>query len=115
MALGLEHLDQVAHRDRAVELAGVRRLSDQRQRDAVDRLRILLGLAAARGVVRHDPLAIGFEYLAIGFVGTKRFLVGKEKVAGEPVLHLHHIADAAELLDAFQQDHIHLLVPYLTM
>src|SRR3546814_11781489 len=52
---------------------------------------------------------IGFEDLAVGLVGAQRLLARQQEVAGEAVLHLHHIADAAELLDSFEQNHVHVL------
>src|SRR3546814_10823541 len=51
VAVGLKRLDDVAYRDRAVELAGVRRMADQRQRGAVEALGLLLGIGAAGSVL----------------------------------------------------------------
>ena len=67
--------------------------------------------ASARrvGIVGLDLRAIGFEHLAVGFVGAERLLVGQQIVAGEAVLDLDHVADGAELLDALEQDDFHVL------
>src|SRR3546814_6104925 len=69
VAVGLKRLDDVAYRDRAVELAGVRRLADQRQRGAVEALGLLLGIGAAGSVLGLQTLTIGFEDLAVGQIG----------------------------------------------
>src|SRR3546814_18045592 len=58
VAVGLKRLDDVAYRDRAVELAGVRRLADQRQRGAVEALGLLLGIGAAG---RREESRVGEE------------------------------------------------------
>src|SRR3546814_15495234 len=90
VAVGLKRLDDVAYRDRAVELAGVRRLADQRQRGAVEALGLLLGIGAAGSVLGLQTLTIGFEDLAVGLVGAQRLLARQQEVSGEAVLHLHH-------------------------
>src|SRR3546814_1150862 len=89
VAVGLKRLDDVAYRDRAVELAGVRRLADQRQRGAVEALGLLLGIGAAGSVLGLQTLTIGFEDLAVGLVGAQPLLARQQEVAGEAVLPLH--------------------------
>src|SRR3546814_20820366 len=90
VAVGLKRLDDVAYRDRAVELAGVRRLADQRQRGAVEALRLLLGIGAAGSLLGPQTLTIGFEHLAVGLVGAQRPLPRQQEVAGAAVLRLLH-------------------------
>src|SRR6185503_9175205 len=87
-AFGFQSLDDVAGGDRAVELAGVGCLADQLDGLSVDRLRVLLGGRAALGILGLDPGAVGFEQLAVRVVGTERFLVRKQVVAGKAVLHI---------------------------
>src|SRR3546814_8006829 len=99
VAVGLKRLDDVAYRDRAVELAGVRRLADQRQRGAVEALGLLLGIGAAGSVLGLQTLTVGFDDLAVGLVGAQRLLVRQQGVEGGAVLYLHHIPDAHALLD----------------
>ena len=60
-----QRLGEVAGGNRAVELAGVRRLADQLDLRPVDLLGVLLGVAAALGILRLDLLAIGLEHLAV--------------------------------------------------
>src|SRR3546814_2187770 len=74
VAVGLKRLDDVAYRDRAVELAGVRRLADQRQRGAVEALCLLLGIGSAGSVLRLPPLPICFEELSVVLVGSPPLL-----------------------------------------
>ena len=70
---------------------------------------------AAAGIVFLDPRAVGFEQLAVGFVGAQRLLARQQVIAGEAVLDLHHVADGAELLDALKQNDFHVGAPYFTM
>src|SRR3954451_21916904 len=104
----LQRVDDVARADRTVKLAGVRSLADQLDSLAVDALRSRFGVAAAIGIVFLDLRAVGFEDLAVRFVGAERLLARQQVVAGEAVLDLHHVADSAELLDAFKQDHFYV-------
>ena len=94
--------------DRAVEMADVRSLADKLDALALDVLRRLLGISALGLVFLLDALAVGLEDLAVRFVGAERLLAREEVVAGEPVLHLHHVADGAELLDALKQNDFHV-------
>src|SRR5690606_14702237 len=107
VTLGLERLGDVANVDRAVKLAGVRRGTNEHELGAVDIGAGLGGFVASRGVLGFEPLAIGFEDLAVGFVGAQRLLVRQQEVAGVAVLDGDHVADRAELLDAFEQDDFH--------
>ena len=57
--------------------------------------------------------ATAFEYLAVRVGGAERFLLREQEVAGETVAHLHFIANGAEILDAFEQDDLHVTsLPY---
>jgi hypothetical protein len=48
-------------------------------------------------------------------VGAQRLAARKQEVTGVAVLHLHFIADGAELLDALEQDDLHVSrAPYFT-
>ena len=67
--------------------------------------------ASTRGVVGFDLGAVGFEDLAVGFVGAQRLLVRQQEVAGVAVLDVHDIADPAQLLDAFEEDDFHFVSP----
>src|SRR4029079_13415835 len=67
----------------------------------------LFGLCPAVGILFLDPRAVRLEHFAVGVVGAQRLLARQQVVARKAVLDLHHIADGAELLDAFKQDHFH--------
>src|SRR5579872_5880578 len=60
------------------------------------------------GILFLDPRAICFEDLAVGFVCAKRLLARQKVIASKAVLYPHDVADGAELLDAFKQDHFHV-------
>ncbi len=107
VALGLQRVGDVADADRTVELARVRRGADQDDLGSVDAGTGLGGFVAARGVLGLETLAVGFEHLAVGFVGAQRLLVRQQEVARVAVLDGDHVADRAELLDAFEQDDFH--------
>src|SRR3546814_21166534 len=85
----------------------VRRLTDQDDLLAVDVLGTDFGFAAAFRVVGFDLRAVGFEQLAVGVVRAQRLVVGQQVIAGKAVLDVDDIADAAEFLDAFEQDDFH--------
>ena len=106
-ALALQRLDDVAGRDRAVELAGVRRLADQLDGLAVDALRGLLGIDTLLGILGLDAGAIGLEQLLVALVGAQRLLVRKQVIARETVLDGDDVANGAQFLDAFKQDDFH--------
>jgi hypothetical protein len=107
-SFGRKRFDDVARGHRAVKLPGVRRLANQLYGFSIDALGRLFRISAALGVFRLDARPIGFEQLAIGIVGAKRLLIGQQIVAGKAVLELDHVADAAELFDAFEQDDVHV-------
>jgi hypothetical protein len=65
--------------------------------------------------VRLDAGAVALEHLAVGGVGAQRLAARKQEVTGVAVLHLHFVADGAELLDALEQDDLHVSrAPYFT-
>jgi hypothetical protein len=66
-----------------------------------------------RSVFGFDAGAVGFEDLAVGFVGAQRLLVGQQEVTGVTVLDVHDVADGAQLLDAFEENDLHGSSPLL--
>ena len=71
---------------------------------------------ALNDVVGFDLRPVGFEQLAVGFVRAQRLVVGQQEVTGKAILDGDDIADAAEFLDAFEQDDFHRTSPpYFTM
>ena len=96
--------DDVADRDRAVQLASARCLTDQNDLRAVDLLGFLFGFATLLSVFLFEPLTIGFEDLLVGFVGAQRLAVGEQEVARVTVLDGNDVADGAQLLDTFEED-----------
>src|SRR5690606_12519251 len=99
--------DDIAHADRTIELAGIGRGADQNHFHAVDILAGLLGFGALFRVFLFQALAVGFEDLAVGFVGAQRLLLRKQEVTGVAVPHGDDVTDRAQLLDAFEQDDFH--------
>jgi len=111
-----ERVDDVADRNRTIKLAGVRRLADQDDLLAVDVLGAAFGFATTFGVIRLDLAAVRFEQLAVGVIRAQRLVVGQQVIAGKAVLDVDDIADAAEFLDAFEQNDFHQTSPpYFTM
>ncbi|KAG5729474.1 hypothetical protein E4T56_gene20938, partial [Termitomyces sp. T112] len=60
-----------------------------------------------------DVGALGFEHLAVGFVGAQRLLVGQQEVTGVTVLHGDDVTDVAQLLDTFEENDLHGFSPLL--
>jgi hypothetical protein len=83
-------------------------LADQLDAGALDAFRVALSDRAALGILGFDAFAIALEHLAVGLVGAQRLAVRQQVVAGVAVLHADHVADGAELFDAFEQDDIHV-------
>src|SRR5262249_39162099 len=54
-----------------------------------------------------DLGALRFELGFIGFGDAQRLVVRQQEIAREAIAHLHDIADAAEIFDAFQQNEFH--------
>ena len=100
-------IGDVAGRDRAIKLAAVAGLAQQHEGLAVELARDLFGFFLALEIARFQLRALGFEIVEVGFGRAQRLLLRQQEVAGEAVLHLHHIAHLAELFDAFEQDHLH--------
>ena len=74
-----------------------------------------LGLSICRGLVQAmggellglrllELGALRLELLAVAFGGALRLAVRNEKVADESVLHLHHVAQLAQVGDLLHQD-----------
>ena len=114
VTLGFQRLGKVARGNRSIELAGIGGLPNQLDRDAVQRLGILLRFGAALGVVGFDLGAVGLEHLAVRLVGAQRLATRQQEVAGVAVLDLHNVADVTELLDSFEQNDVHFAAPYFT-
>ena len=101
-------------RDRAVELAAVAGLAQQDEGLAVQLLGDLLGFLLAFQIARFQLRLLGLEIFAVGLGGAQRLLLRQQEVAGEAVLDAHFVAHLAELLDAFEQDHLHGASSYFT-
>ena len=67
-----------------------------------------LVIIALRIILSDDAGLVGFENLAVGFVGAERLVARQQEVAGETVLHGNNVTDLAQLLDAFEQDNLHV-------
>ena len=75
MALGFEARHDVAHVDRTVQLAGIRRGADQDDFCTGDLLARLFGFAATFRVFLFEALAVRFEDLLVCRVGAQRLLL----------------------------------------
>src|SRR3546814_10784859 len=80
-ALGLHRLGEVANRDRAVELAAVARLADERHAHAVDPAGDALGLAPTLEVHDLEIGALLLELLEIDLGRAERLLLRQKEVA----------------------------------
>ena len=106
-AARLDHVGDVAGRDRAVKLAAVAGLADQDEGLAVQLLGDGLGVLLALQIVGFELRLLGLEIFAVGLGGAQRLLLGQQEVAGEAVLDPDFVAHLAELLDPFEQNHLH--------
>ena len=113
-AAGGGGVGDVAGGDRAVERAAVGGGADHHEGLAVELRRDLLGLLLGLEVARLELGALGLEALEVGFGGAQRLALRQEEVAGVAVLDVDDVAHLAELGDAFEQNDLHVLPPYLT-
>src|SRR3546814_5477608 len=90
-----------------VELAALAGGADQHNRQAVQLAGDLLGLAPELQVLSLELHPALREHLAVRVRGAQRLLLRQQVVAGEPGLHVHHLAHLAEALDALQQYDFH--------
>ncbi len=115
MALFGQRRGDVAHVDRTIKLAGVRRGTDQDDFFALDLLAGLFGFAATFRVFLFQAVAVRFEDLLVGFVGAQCLLLREQEVAGIAVLYGDDVTDRAELFDPLKENDIHDYSPYFTM
>ena len=107
-AAGCDRIGDVARGDRAVKLAAVAGLAHQRRRSCRRASRPTFSASLLRSRLRASSCAFWrLEIFAVGLGGAQRLLLRQQEVAGKAVLHLHLVAHLAELLDAFEQDHLH--------
>ena len=57
---------------------------------------------------------LGLEIFAVGLGGAQGLLLRQQEIAGEAVLDPHFVAHLAELLDPFEQNHLHGRSPHFT-
>jgi hypothetical protein len=114
VALRFQRFGQIAGRHRAVELAGVGRLADQLDGDAVDPFESFS--ATERRSAFWPRCARGWLRTPCGWlVGAQRLAVGKEEVAGKPFFTFTTSPMAPSFSIAFEQDDFHCSrAPYFT-
>jgi len=103
-----DRVGKVAGVDRSVELAALAGLADQHHRQPLQPLGHRLGLATPLQVVRLELAAPGLELLQVLLGGAQRLPLRQQVVAGESGLDPHHFAHLAQLLDPFEENHVHL-------
>ena len=107
----IDDVGHVAAGDRTVQLTALAGLADQ---DIGRSVQALAGLGrgfAGLGVAGFDIVPLAFEYLEVGRGGAQGLGAGQQEVAGEPVLHIDHVAQNAQALDPFEQNDFHDLDP----
>ena len=87
--------------------AGDRGLADQDELLAVQLLAGLLGLALQLQIVGFQMRLLALEIFPVRLGGAQGLLLGQKEVAGKAVTDPDFIAHLAQLLDAFEQDHLH--------
>ena len=97
----------VAGVDRTVEDAGLAGLAQHDEGLAVELGGDGGGFGLALQVARFELGALGLELGDVGLGGAQRLAARQKEVAGEARLHLHHVADLAELFDAFEKNDLH--------
>src|SRR6476661_3186622 len=109
MALLLERLHDVVVGDRAEQAPVDARLLADLELQVLELRRALLRLRQ-RLVLRLLQLgAAALEMLDVLRGGALRLAMRDEVVASEAVLHLHHVAEVAEVRHFFHEDHLHLI------
>ena len=102
-----DHVGEIARGDRAIELAGISRRTNGRERLAVELGVDGLGFFLKFEVARFELHAAALEILAVLIGGAQGLALRQQEVAGKAVFDGDDIAHLAEAADTFEQDHLH--------
>jgi hypothetical protein len=107
-AFPAQQFDDVARRNRTVELSGFAGRADRNKSHAVDFRRDRFSFRPALQIASFQVSALVFEALEVSIVGAQRLALRQQEIARETVLNADRIAHLAKFGDSFEKYDFHL-------